>query len=300
MLSTHLRSPLIHLLMFLAFASATYAQHGTVRLNVKDSAAMVFIGGGEFVMGSDEAEIISTWKRLDWDEKEVPYTKSERPAHHVKVDGFWMYQCLVTVAQYRRYCRATGRQMPEAPSYGWRENNPIVNVSWQDAYDYCKWAGGRLPYEAEWEYAARAGNTGLGRHPRTVFIWGDSLPTRPSGNLADESFKISGYYDSPGFHHFAGYRDGYVTASPVQAFPPNGFGLYDMAGNVLEWCADWYDAEYYTHSHAQNPHGPASGTRKVLRGGAFDTTPTITRIARRLGNYPKIRNNEKGFRCVMN
>jgi formylglycine-generating enzyme len=230
--------------------------------------------------------------------QEIEFTKSEQPSHRIRVDGFWIYRHLVTVAQYRRFCDATGYEMPPEPSYGWADRNPVVNVSWIDANAYCKWAGSRLPSEAEWEYAARGGNTGLPGKPRSVFVWGNRLPTNRIGNLADEDFVKSRYYDSPGFHHFAGYHDGYPTASPVDAFPPNNFGVCDLAGNVLEWCEDWFSADYYATSPFNNPKGPETGVKRILRGGAFDTTPTITRIARRLSNDPDVRNEEKGFRCV--
>lgn len=274
--------------------------HGlNTRINPIDNAEIVFIPGGEFIMGSNPEEIEEIWKKLGWNVAEIEFTKSEQPAHPVQVDGFWMYRNLVTVAQYRTFCNATGTKMPETPSYGWKDENPVVNVSWHNAKAYCKWIGGRLPYEAEWEYVARGGNTGIGKKPRTIFVWGDSLPEKPVANLADETFMKSGYYNSPGFHYFSGYNDCFATASPVRAFPANAFGLFDMAGNVLEWCEDWYGSDYYKTSPEKNPHGPVTGERRVLRGGAFDTTPTITRISRRLGNFPDICNEEKGFRCVI-
>lgn len=292
---------LLVLMLFtnIANINAQRVQQLTTRINPVDKAEMVFIPGGDFIMGSNSEEIEGIWKKLDWDKTEIQFTKSEQPAHNVQLDGFWMYNNLVTVAQYRAFCKATGTKMTDEPSYGWKDQNPIVNVSWYDAKAYCKWAGGRLPSEAEWEYAARGGNAGNGGKQRTIFVWGDSLPVKPVANLADETFIKSGYYNSPGFHYFIGYDDGIATASPVRAFPANGYGLYDMAGNVLEWCEDWYGLDYYQTSPSKNPQGPVTGDRRVLRGGAFDTTPTITRIARRLGNFPDIRNEEKGFRCVM-
>jgi formylglycine-generating enzyme required for sulfatase activity len=230
----------------------------------------------------------------------LAFTKAEGPAHPVTLDAFRMYRTLVTVAQFRRFGAETGRAMPTVPSYGWHDDHPMVNETWDEANAYCEWAGGRLPTEAEWEYAARGGRTGVDGRPRTVFVWGDELPARTRvANLADETFVRSGYYDSPGFMRFAGYDDGVATASAVRAFPANGFGLFDMAGNVLEWCADWFADDYYGRSPAANPRGPSTGERRVLRGGAFDTIPTITRIARRLGNVPTVRNEEKGFRCVI-
>lgn len=270
------------------------------KLNPWDGAELVFVPEGEFVMGSDSVELVSIWQKQGWNSEELQFTKTEQPAHEVKISGFWMYRTLVTVAQYRTFAQSKNLLFPEPPSYGWKDDHPMVKITWEEANYYCTCMGGRLPREAEWEYAARAGKTGLNGQVRTVFLWGDSLPSTPIGNLADETFLASGYYDSPGFQGFRGYVDGFATASPVRAFPPNSFGLYDMAGNVLEWCNDWYSENYTSPSPVENPLGPNNGTRKVLRGGAFDTTPTITRLARRLGNNPEIRHEEKGFRCVQN
>jgi formylglycine-generating enzyme required for sulfatase activity len=269
-------------------------------VNAKDRAEMSLVPAGTFLMGTDERERRETWRMFGWDAGELAFTSAEGPAHRLRLDAFHVYRTLVTVAQFRRYCAEARRAMPSAPSYGWRDDRPMVNETWAEASAYCEWAGGRLPTEAEWEYAARGGHTGVDGWPRTVFVWGDELPagTRVA-NLADETFVRSGYYRSPGFVRFAGYEDGAATASAVRAFPANGFGLFDMAGNVLEWCWDWFADDYYARSPAANPRGPSSGERRVLRGGAFDTIPTITRIARRLGSAPTVRHEEKGFRCVV-
>lgn len=278
-------------------ADTARSQNPGPRTNPIDGAEMVFIPPGEFLMGSDPEEIDRIWKKFNWNGDEKQFTKGEQPAHRVRVDGFWMYRNDVTVAQYRKFCGATGGSMPTPPSSSWTDTHPIVNVSWEDAKAYCSWAGGRLPYEAEWEHAARGGKTGLGAQPRTVFVWGDALPRDRVANLADASFKKSRYYN-PNFHLFDAYDDGHTHTSPVGAFPPNGFGMHDMAGNVLQWCEDWFAEDYYRNSPGANPRGPSSGQRRVLRGGAYDTTPTITRISRRLSNQPDIRHDEKGFRCV--
>jgi len=164
--------------------------------------------------------------------------------------------------------------MPEAPTWGWQDNHPIVYVTWHDAVDYCKWAGVQLPTEAQWEYAARGGNTGVNGKPRYIFVWGDELPKGKGeyGNFADESFKKV----APPWIILEGYDDGYVFTAPVGSFKPNGFGLYDMGGNAYEWCSDWYDENYYASAPDRNLQGPESGTRRVLRGGSWDDDPSTS------------------------
>ena len=269
----------------------------TIRSNPVDKAQMVFVPGGSFIMGSDASELDKVWSRFKWPDDWKQHTLSEQPAHEVEVDGFWIYRRNVTVAQYRRFTVASRRAMPPEPEWRWRDDYPVVNVSWEDAKQYCGWAKARLPFEAEWEYAARGGNTGLDGRPRTIFVWGDDYPTSKVANLADISFRKAKVYHA-NYHIFDKYDDGYTFAAPVGSFTPNGFGLYDMAGNVLQWCEDRYDREYYSKSPRSNPRGSTTGELRVLRGGAYDTIPAITRISRRLGNNPDIHHNEKGFRCV--
>ncbi len=157
---------------------------------------------------------------------------------------------------------------PEGPesSLAGKEQHPVVHIAWVDAVAYCEWAGKRLPTEAEWEFAARGG---LERKP---FYWGDEL--KPGGKVMANIFQG----DFP-CHNSA--EDGYRTTAPVGSFPPNPYGLYDMAGNAWEWCSDWYRADYYSSSPAENPEGPLfsidpipdpiSGpqAKRVMRGGSF-------------------------------
>jgi formylglycine-generating enzyme required for sulfatase activity len=180
--------------------------------------------------------------------------------------GFWLGQTPVTAGAYKRFAGATGRQMPAAPSFnnGWaNENMSIVYVSWDDAQAYCGWMGGRLPTEAEREYAARGGST-----------------EARYGNLDEIAWHVqnSGYQ----LHDVAQKR-------------PNGFGLYDILGNVLEWVNDWFEDNYYQNSPSQDPTGPASGQYRVLRGGSY--FPGSVRVSYRTGVDPADTNLYIGFRC---
>jgi sulfatase modifying factor 1 len=225
----------------------------------KDGAPMVLILAGEFLMGSDDG--------LD----------DGKPAHTVYLDDFYMDKYEVTNAQYRKFMDATKHEAPEF----WNDsdyntpNHPVVGVSWNDAVAYAEWAGKRLPTESEWEKSARGGLVGK-KYP-----WGDTL-THDDAN----------YYGTGG-------KDKWKYTSPVGSFDPNGYGLYDMAGNVWEWCADWYSNNYYANSPKSNPKGPSSGLSRVLRGGSwyyFDDN--ALRVTSRDYGDPSSMNNSVGFRCV--
>ena len=168
--------------------------------------------------------------------------------------------------------------------YSWRnagfeqtDEHPVVNVSWNDAVAFCKWLSKkesktyRLPTEAEWEYACRAGTT-------TRYYSGDDPETLAKvGNVADAAAKAK----FPDWKCTIKANDGYVFTAPVGQFKPNAFGLYDMHGNAWQWCADWYGAEYYATSPADDPTGPDSGDVRVLRGGSWYAGPNFARSARR-------------------
>jgi sulfatase modifying factor 1 len=253
---------------------------------------MVLIPAGEFQMGDafNEGNI------------------SERPVHKVYLDAFYIDKYEVTNAEYRKFVQATGHKEPEGAIYvngswvrgkPWQDENynsdnqPVVCVSWNDAKAYADWAGKRLPTEAEWEKAARGGLTGK------KYVWGDEWPTSSkAGNISDTSTKK--IFKDWDLAFIGGYDDGYAYTAPVGKFTPNGYGLYDMSGNVWEWCADWYDPGYYAKSPKSNPKGPSSGELRVFRGGSWCYTDADNlRVATRGFDLdPSYNDDSVGFRCV--
>ena len=166
------------------------------------------------------------------------------------------------------------------------DEHPVVHVSWNDALAYCRWAGRRLPTEAEWERASRGGLEGA-RYP-----WGDEL--LPDGvwrtNIWQGRFPVENTRE-----------DGWLTTAPVRSFPPNGFGLHETVGNVWEWCADWFDPGWYRRSPATDPTGPERGPGRVMRGGSYlchDSYCNRYRNAARTGNTPDSSSGNTGFRTV--
>jgi len=252
----------------------------------QDDAPMVLIPAGEFQMGSDDGN------------------DDEKPIHTVYLDAFYMDIYEVTNAQYKKFAQATGHEEPEGYIYvnddwvwgkPWSDkkyngdNQPVVCVSWYDAKAYADWAGERLPTEAEREKAARGGLAGK------RYVWGDEwAPPKNAGNFADETARKVFGWD----RIINDYDDGYAYASPVGKFTPNGYMLYDMAGNVCEWCADWYDENYYANSPESNPKGPDSGNYKVIRGGSWFYDAYYLRVAGRFSYFPSYVSANIGFRCV--
>jgi formylglycine-generating enzyme len=231
-----------------------------------DGAEMVLVPAGEFSMGSEEYD-------------------DERPRHQVYLDALYIDKYEVTNARFQRFVQATGyRTLSEragnsdtwlAPrgsgsSVAGLEQHPVVHVSREDAKVYCTWAGKRLPTEAEWEKAAR-GTDGR-RYP-----WGNQFDSR-QGN-------------------FAGENNGTVPVGSYEG-GKSPYGAYDMAGNVWEWVADWYDANYYRNSPTRNPQGPASGEQAVLRGGGWDGNALRVRAPNRYVVAPAPRIDGVGFRCA--
>lgn len=198
----------------------------------------------------------------------------EQPRHAVTLtQGFFVHLTEVTVAAYRAFAAATGKKMVDVPSWA-DDTHPVVNVTWEDAQAYCRWIGGRLPTEAEWEYAARGGVAGR-RYP-----WGDSID-----------------HDHANFDGVGG-RDTFPKSAPVGSFPAHGFGLHDTAGNVWEWCADWYAERAYSGEPVSDPSGPAEGVRRVVRGGSWTSDPGRLRTSYRFSLEPATESLTVGFRCV--
>lgn len=282
-------------------ADANAAKSGEVSLSSnanQTTEGMRLIKGGVFVMGTDHG---------------MPH---EAPAHEVAVKSFWMDEHEVTVAEFARFVEATGYKT-EAERFGWsgvftldasewrrvdsatwrhpegegseaKPTEPVTQVSWNDAAAYAKWSGKRLPTEAEWEYAARGGLEGK------EYAWGDEL--RPAGKPVANWWQGNFPTRNTG-------EDGFRMRAPVESFKPNGYGLYDVAGNVWEWTADWYAEDYYARGERDNPKGATSGEGRVMRGGSWMCAENFCsnyRVAGRSQATPDSGLNNVGFRCARN
>ncbi len=242
---------------------------------------MVYIPASSFLMGNNGSE---GWSYDD-----------EFPQHSVYLSGYWIGKYEVTRGEYRRFMQATGRAAPayweayQDWSYPYDDGNgftqtddhPVVGVTWYDAEAYCAWAGGQLPTEAQWEKAARW----TGSYPN-VYPWGNAWDAERCNNSYDTNPAGGGY-------------QGWQTA-PVGSYPSGAspYGLQDMAGNVWEWCSDWYSGSYYSVSPSTDPQGPSSGSYRVLRGGGWYYDDYDNRCADRDNYDPYYWNSGGGFRLV--
>lgn len=274
------------------------------RVSEVDGMPQVLVPAGAFRMGSPEGEAGRSF--------------NEGPQKQVQMSAYWMDLHEVTNAQYAQFLNAkrpaeahrrqwvslageeaskflnpqilcTGnRYVPE----GGVENYPVVWVSWRGAAAYAEWAGRTLPTEAQWERAARGGR-------QTKYVWGDSdTPPTGSGNFCDEAaVRLRITRREPGWY-FPGYDDGYATTSPVASFRPNAFGLYDMAGNVEEWCQDRYADDWYAEMPNRDPINLTQGTgsMRVMRGGAYMVGPQGLRVSHRSVGF--LAYYYVGFRCA--
>jgi formylglycine-generating enzyme required for sulfatase activity len=226
----------------------------------QDGLPMLLIPASEFTMGSNDGE------------------NDEKPPHQVYLDAFYIDKFEVTTPSYAKFIEAAGGVLPkfwEGVMPGGEGDRPVVGIDWNNAAAYCQWVGKRLPTEAEWEKAARGFD---GR----IYPWGHESPTKLNANFAKTNWK------------------GYSTLVPVGKLEggKSPYGIYDMAGNVYEWVADWYDKDFYRSSPDRNPTGPKSGQFKVLRGGSWSVNAFSLRSTARTYFTPTHRYNFIGFRCA--
>lgn len=286
-----------------------------VRATAGSKESTVRLDGGLFLMGTEDQEGFPA--------------DGEGPVRKVTLDPFFMDASPVTNVQFREFVKATDYKT-ESERFGWsfvfykhvdkklvedtaagvewwckvpgacwrnpegpdssidtRDNYPVLQVSWNDAAEYCRWAGKRLPTEAEWEYAARGGLE------QKRFPWGDELT--PGGKHLCNIWQGNFPSTDTG-------EDGYTATAPVDAFPPNGYGLSVITGNAWEWCADWFHPSYHALATRNNPVGPPEGTRKAMRGGSYLCHASYCnryRVAARTSNTPDSATTNIGFRCVL-
>ena len=269
-------------------AQAAY-EAGASRTNPKDGLTYRWIPPGSFRMGCSP------------DDQHCE--AAEKPVHRVILTkGFWMAETPVTVAAWKRYRAATGASaLPTADGIGRKDFNeaspdpamPVVFVTWDEANTFCGWAGMRLPTEAEWEYAARAGTTAARYgYPDEIAWFGDNTGTRHIDSTALFLKDRKNYFQNA-------YENGFHP-QPVGLKKPNAWQLHDMLGNVWQWVSDRFDKAYYTDAEQTDPKGPAAGDMRVLRGGSWYNFAILIRVSNRGASKPTERLAIDGFRCAGN
>ena len=282
------------------------------------SREMVALKGGSFLMGTDYEEgfpadgegPVRSVNLNPFSIDSVPVT-NERFEEFIQATRYctdaerfgWSFVFWLHIAR-ERFSELVVDRLPAAPwwcgvrgarwdapegsgsSIGSRMNHPVVHVSWNDSMAYARWAGERIPTEAEWEYAARGGLV------QKLYPWGNNL--HPKGEHRCNIWQG----DFPN-HDTA--EDGYAGTSPVKAFPPNSFGLFSMVGNTWEWCSDWFDSTYHRSAGTENPTGPPTGSARVIKGGSFLCHQSYCnryRVAARTASTPDSSASNLGFRCA--
>jgi serine/threonine-protein kinase len=260
---------------------------------------MVYVPAGEFLMGSADSD--------------ADASSDEKPQHRVYLDAFWIDRTEVTNEMFAKFVKVSGHKTDTGTSFvldlasglwidkmtgfDWQhprgpdsnlaglDQHPVTLVSWNDAVAYCTWVGRRLPTEAEWEKAARGTD-------ELKFPWGDQDAAGDLLNFADSNLDI------PAANK--GINDGSQFTAPVGSYPKGAspYDVWDMAGNVWEWVTDWYDPAYYRPVSVENPRGPDSKQRRVLRGGAWTNEQKLVRAATRYSSQPNLRYVSVGFRCA--
>ena len=235
---------------------------------------MALIPAGMFVLGSDAH---TAYQQCLQNNKvcKKKWFADEEPKHSVYLESFYLDKYEVNQKQYFKV-------MGGNPSHFKGDDRPVEGVTWHGANEYCEQIGKRLPTEAEWEKAARAGQ-------RTIFPWGNQMVSMKA-NFCDKH--------CPKKWKEAQFDDGFAETAPGGRFPPNDYGLYDTAGNVYEWVQDWYDEDYYKTKFTKSPKGPVSGTLKVVRGGSWINYSVGVRPSDRTGMKTNRRYDFVGFRCA--
>lgn len=259
-----------------------------------DGSAMILIPAGQFQMGGVPEDV------KDFPDGQLLTFHAERPVHSVTLSAYYIDKYEVTSARYRTFLEAvadggTEWDHPDQPADRGHQpryvtddlngdDQPAVGLNWYDAYAYCKWAGKRLPTEAEWEFAAR-GSDGVLKYP-----WGEGDPNAEGIWWAN-------------YHPLVGRgADGHRWSAPVGSYPDgvSPFGLMDMSGNAEEWVQDWYSVNYYRLTEgAEDPQGPLDGNKKVIKGGSYEAPVHQIRIAMRHYGRPHDKGPRIGFRCAM-